>query len=210
MSKLFDPPRHPGTVLPLPILTMDSAILVSPHRCRSARQDALDCGWKHLLHGCRPPRAAWRHPDRESHENLDRALASRESPSLAYKPIVRVLPSPLQNMPAPNEDHFLPLHFEMRSKSRRPLNLLDQMPYVPMQVSKEMQVNDIFAWLNWSPPIGSQCANTLHRCFPGALPGHAVLQRSSDVLQRYGLTPENTIYGQSICPDEINLSLIHI
>ena len=62
-----------------------------------------------------------------------------------------------------------------------------------------------FAWVKWSPPIGSPCADTLHRCFPGALPGPAVLRRSAAALtDGFGFSPENTIYGQSICPDEIN------
>ena len=60
-------------------------------------------------------------------------------------------------------------------------------------------------WLNTTPKPGHPCAKTLEREFPGALPGIAVQKRSSAVLlEKFGLGGENTIYGQSICPDEIN------
>jgi hypothetical protein len=60
------------------------------------------------------------------------------------------------------------------------------------------------AWLKMAPSPGSPCYQTLHRAFPGALPGKLVLQRISSATEPFGLTPENTIYGQSVCPDEIN------
>ena len=63
---------------------------------------------------------------------------------------------------------------------------------------------DVYAWLDWAPPKGSPTYDTLHRCFPGAIPGSVVRDRSVHVVSKFGLTPENTIYGQSICPDEIN------
>ena len=62
-----------------------------------------------------------------------------------------------------------------------------------------------FEWLNWTPASNTPCAQTLQRCFPGALPGQAALKRTCATLKsKCGMTPENTIYGQSICPDEIN------
>merc|ERR1719203_1206448 len=45
---------------------------------------------------------------------------------------------------------------------------------------------------------------TLHESFPGALPGNILMSRLCAVLRSHGLNPDNTIYGQSICPDEIN------
>jgi len=72
-------------------------------------------------------------------------------------------------------------------------------------VSKELAYDHIFAWLKWAPAPSSPCARTLNRCFPGAMPGTAVLKRSSAILkERFDFRPDNTIYGQSICPDEIN------
>jgi nitrogen fixation protein len=64
----------------------------------------------------------------------------------------------------------------------------------------------VFSWLNWSPQPESVCYQALHRHFPGALPGQVVHARSSGVLTResHGCTPENTLFGLSICPDEIN------
>ncbi|EOD17527.1 hypothetical protein EMIHUDRAFT_234190 [Emiliania huxleyi CCMP1516] len=46
-----------------------------------------------------------------------------------------------------------------------------------------------FSWLQWSPPTDSKCGQPTTYTLP---------------LARSGLTAENTIYGQSICPDEIN------
>jgi len=65
--------------------------------------------------------------------------------------------------------------------------------------------DEVFSWLHWSPPVGTPCKTTLDRCFPGALPGHAVLKRTAQSLKdNFGMTPSNTMYGDSICPDEIN------
>ena len=62
----------------------------------------------------------------------------------------------------------------------------------------------VSSWLGWTPPEGSPCRETLERCFPDALPGDVVVRRSARLLNRFGFTPKNTLYGQSICPDEIN------
>jgi len=72
---------------------------------------------------------------------------------------------------------------------------------VPNCTSAQEQV---FAWLGWSPEPGSPCWRSLHSNFPGALPGHAILNKSCEVLVAQGFTPDNTLFGQSICPDEIN------
>jgi hypothetical protein len=62
----------------------------------------------------------------------------------------------------------------------------------------------VFAWLRLSPAPGTKCFDALHRCFPGALPGDAVMARCAAALESFGVTSDNVIYGQSICPDEIN------
>jgi len=40
--------------------------------------------------------------------------------------------------------------------------------------------------------------------FPGAMASHDLFKRVTSVLKNQRVTPENTIYGQSICSDEIN------
>ena len=62
----------------------------------------------------------------------------------------------------------------------------------------------VSSWLGWTPPSGSPGRNTLERCFPDALPGDVVVRRTAGLLDQFEFTPENTLYGQSICPDEIN------
>jgi len=66
--------------------------------------------------------------------------------------------------------------------------------------------NHVFSWLGWSPDSNSKAFKALRSSFPGALPGPVVHARTVDVLTRapYNLTPENTLYGNSVCPDEIN------
>jgi hypothetical protein len=69
-----------------------------------------------------------------------------------------------------------------------------------------LEQHKAFAWLNWAPQVASPCYEALHRYFPGALPGQVVHARLRTVLEgpAYEFTPENTLFGQSICPDEIN------
>ena len=40
--------------------------------------------------------------------------------------------------------------------------------------------------------------------FPGAMSSAKVLQGFKDVVEKRGYTPDNTLFAQSICPDEIN------
>lgn len=68
-----------------------------------------------------------------------------------------------------------------------------------------MNQHFVFAWLSWSPEVRSPCYNTLHKEFPGALPGPGVFHRVNLTLtQDFGFTPHNTLFGNSICADEIN------
>jgi hypothetical protein len=45
---------------------------------------------------------------------------------------------------------------------------------------------------------------TVQHYFPGALEGSRVLEQVMRVLEPRGVTAENTLFAQSICPDEIN------
>ena len=126
------------------------------------------------------------------------------------------------NMPQPCEDHFLPLLFRTYSETTvgaapsttNGTDLLTLLRYstpdipkpIPQlhQVVDEDSCLDVFSWLTWAPARGTKCFETLHRCFPGALPGTAMVRRTASALSSIGITPENAIYGQSICPDEIN------
>jgi len=75
------------------------------------------------------------------------------------------------------------------------------------EIDQEMgTAHHLFAYLGWSPSFDSPCFRALHEFFPGALPDMVVHARSRDVLSdaRFGLIPHNTIFGTSICPDEIN------
>mmetsp|Transcript_39824 Transcript_39824/g.101005 ORF Transcript_39824/g.101005 Transcript_39824/m.101005 type:complete len:354 (-) Transcript_39824:370-1431(-) len=70
----------------------------------------------------------------------------------------------------------------------------------------KMTIDDMFVWLRWSPDTATPCGKTLARCFHGAMPGTPVLRRTIDVLQALdsSIVPPSVLYGQSICPDEIN------
>jgi len=64
--------------------------------------------------------------------------------------------------------------------------------------------HQLFAWLGWSPEPVTELFTKLTLNFPGALPGKAVVPRVVEALEEYGVEPDNTIYGQSLCSDEIN------
>jgi hypothetical protein len=40
--------------------------------------------------------------------------------------------------------------------------------------------------------------------FPGARAGKEILAKVAPVIEKYGLTDDNTLFAQSVCPDEIN------
>jgi len=61
-----------------------------------------------------------------------------------------------------------------------------------------------FSWLGFSPNTGSRCERSLHQNFPGSFPGSVVYSRALRSLKQCDLDEVNTLYGQSICPDEIN------
>mmetsp|Transcript_26541 Transcript_26541/g.74106 ORF Transcript_26541/g.74106 Transcript_26541/m.74106 type:complete len:603 (-) Transcript_26541:247-2055(-) len=64
---------------------------------------------------------------------------------------------------------------------------------------------DLYAWLIATPPANTPLCKTLERCFLGSLPGSVVVSSVGSILgKKYGMNGPNTIYGQSLCPDEIN------
>ena len=72
-------------------------------------------------------------------------------------------------------------------------------------MSDKKLATEVFNWLSTTPEPGTPVADALDAHFPGALPGIAVLKRTTAVLKsKYDMDGDNTIYGQSICPDEIN------
>merc|ERR1719326_1849808 len=44
--------------------------------------------------------------------------------------------------------------------------------------NRKIAEHSVFAWMRWAPEINSPLENTLRRHFPGALPGHAVHERT--------------------------------
>jgi len=69
-------------------------------------------------------------------------------------------------------------------------------PSVAGASARTQALDEAFAWMSMTPARGTAPKATLDRCFAGALPGTAVLRRSAELLKPFGLTPENTIYGQ--------------
>ena len=68
-----------------------------------------------------------------------------------------------------------------------------------------LTTGEVFGWLSSSPKIGSDCKASLDKHFPGSLPGSAVTRKVGSILyDKYGCVAKNTLYGQSICSDEIN------
>jgi len=116
------------------------------------------------------------------------------------------------NMPYPQfDDHFLPLMFEVRQEGQPTMDLMNTFSNVSVQQDLKRSPwasvgaqREVFAWMSWSPPAQSPVYQSLHKFFPGALPGEAVHRRSMQVLLKYGFTSENTLLGTSFCPDEIN------
>jgi hypothetical protein len=72
--------------------------------------------------------------------------------------------------------------------------------------ASSVQSISLFAHMGWSPSFEAESFRVLHEYFPGALPSHAMHARILEALSnsRFGLTPANTIFGTSVCPDEIN------
>jgi len=86
-------------------------------------------------------------------------------------------------------------------RSPPPLKVQPSMVSVPQPTTTAA----LFAWLGMSPAAGMPAFKAMHKHFPGALPSIAILHRTSDILHRHlGFEPGNTIYADSVCPDEIN------
>jgi len=76
----------------------------------------------------------------------------------------------------------------------------------PVKNTDAMTVDDVFSWLRWSPRVNSPCGKALGKYFPGALPVTPVVRRTVEVLHAFdtSICKDSVIYGESICPDEIN------
>lgn len=61
-----------------------------------------------------------------------------------------------------------------------------------------------FEWMAWAPPADSPLQANLDAYFPHSLPDGAVFPSIRKYLNPLGILPENTIFGESICSDEIN------
>jgi len=106
---------------------------------------------------------------------------------------------------------FEPLYSGMRELDDAKLQaIIAKMP--PVQRSRlVMAMNStgggggVFAWQGWSPQPGTAVHKSLHDHFPGALPGPSVHYRIKKVLEdQFKFNADNTLFGSSICPDEIN------
>lgn len=53
-------------------------------------------------------------------------------------------------------------------------------------------------------------ADVARKNFPGAMKGSAVMTRVLETVEPYGLTWSNTVYGSSLCSDEINSDPGHL
>ena len=70
---------------------------------------------------------------------------------------------------------------------------------VETRLSKSKPVDlSAFSWLQWSPPADSKCGQALSRCFPGALPGPAVVARMKVLEKLYGALPPGLLAGVSL------------
>lgn len=47
-------------------------------------------------------------------------------------------------------------------------------------------------------------ANLVERHFPNALSSAQILEKVAPVIEKRGYTDDNTLFAQSVCPDEIN------
>jgi hypothetical protein len=52
--------------------------------------------------------------------------------------------------------------------------------------------------------VNKKLKNSVDKHFKTALPGAVVAGKAIDHLKTHGVTPKNTIYAQSSCPDELN------
>jgi len=58
--------------------------------------------------------------------------------------------------------------------------------------------------MGWTPDVTSPCYESIYRWFPKAMPATPVFERSKLFINRLGMVPGNTLFGSSLCPDEIN------
>jgi len=132
------------------------------------------------------------------------------------------------NMPEGNDDHFLPLLAEVRQAGKNPFSILHtfNMEHLDQSSLKDLASAaivgktlvgqedlaigaaelEMFSWMGWAPNLNTACSSSLRSNFPGAIPGKVAHARIKAALTdaKWGFSPETTLLGVSICPDEIN------
>ena len=58
--------------------------------------------------------------------------------------------------------------------------------------------------LRFKVGVYEKCIKAVHKYFPGSMSSANVLNKVIQVLEKIGCTSSNTLFGQSVCPDEIN------
>merc|ERR1719277_479388 len=64
--------------------------------------------------------------------------------------------------------------------------------------------SQMYNMTGWTPDVTSPCYESIYRWFPKAMPATPVFERSKLFINRLGMAPGNTLFGSSLCPDEIN------
>lgn len=94
------------------------------------------------------------------------------------------------NMPSPHHEHFLPLKFIMASRK---------------DSESTMELTDLFPAFSLMELDEQAIGVSLNRYFAGFRTNADMVRFSQAILQvRYGFSRLNTLYGQSLCADEVN------
>jgi hypothetical protein len=73
-----------------------------------------------------------------------------------------------------------------------------------LMVSTSAPGSQMYHMAGWTPDVASPCYESIYRWFPKAMPATPVFERSKLFMTKLGLDPSNTLFGSSLCPDEIN------
>lgn len=72
------------------------------------------------------------------------------------------------------------------------------------ELDGKLEAKDNVSTTDDETSYGSHTLELAERFFHGALFGKQVLNKVTSVLEKRNITSENTLYAQSVCPDEIN------
>ena len=73
-----------------------------------------------------------------------------------------------------------------------------------MELGGKLEAKDDVSTTDDKTSHGILTLELAEHCIHGALVGKQVLNKGTSVLQKRNITSENTLYAQSVCPDEIN------